>query len=84
MLPTKRGPDRIGDNREHYRNGPARLQQWRDGRAGMGQDDLGGECDQIRCVLAHGFGITGAPAVIDPQVLPDGPARLLEALRKRS
>ena len=75
--------DRIGDKREHDRNGTARLQQRRDGRAGMGQDDVGGERDQFRRVLAHVVGIAGAPAVIDPEVVADGPTRLLKALRER-
>ena len=44
----------------------------------------GASFDQLRRLLAHGVGVAGAPAVIDPDVLADGPARLLEALRKRS
>ena len=50
----------------------------------MRQDHLGGKLDQLRGLLAHGLGVAIAPAVIDPDILTDGPARLLQTLRKRS
>ena len=39
------GADRVGDSREHDRNGAGRLQQRRDRRTGLGKDDVGGERD---------------------------------------
>ena len=75
--------NRICDQRENDRDCPARLQQRRDGRARMGQDDVGHERDQLLRVLAHGVGAARAPAIIDADVLADGPTRLLETLRKR-
>src|SRR5215510_14616423 len=49
----------------------------------MGQDDVWRESDQFRRVFAHAVSIAAAPAVIDTDVLTDGPTRLLETLRKR-
>jgi hypothetical protein len=49
----------------------------------MRQDDVGSERDQFRRVFAHVVSIAAAPAVIDTDVLADGPTRLLETLRKR-
>ena len=43
----------------------------------------GASCDKLRGVLAHDVGVAGAPAIIDPDVLADGPTRLLETLGKR-
>ena len=77
------GADRIGDQREHDRNGAALHQQRRDGGAGMGEDDLGRERDELGRLLAQRRGVAGAEAVVDPDVLADGPARLLKPLRER-
>src|SRR5262249_40174649 len=41
-----------------------------------GQDDVRRECDQFDCVFAV------APAIVDAEVLPNGPTQLLQALRK--
>src|SRR5262245_59328147 len=49
----------------------------------MRQDDVGGERDQLRRVFAYVVSIAAAPAVVDTDVLADGPTRLLETLRKR-
>jgi len=35
----------------------------------MGQDDVRGERNQFRGMLAHGLGITAAPSVIDQDVV---------------
>src|SRR5262249_14830605 len=76
------GADRIGDNAEHDRNGMGCLQQWRCRCAGIGQDDVRRECDQFDRVLAHRVRLAVAPAIVDAEVLPDGPTQLLQALRK--
>src|SRR5262245_43770502 len=76
------GADRVGDKREHDRNGPGRLQQRRYGTARLRQDDLWGERDQVRRVPTQVVGISTSKAVLDPDVVADGPARLLETLRK--
>jgi len=49
----------------------------------MRQDDVGGERDQLRRVFAYVVSIAAAPAVIDTNVLADGPTRLLKTLRNR-
>src|SRR5262249_4097575 len=49
----------------------------------MGQDDVWRERDQFRRVFAHAVSIAAAPAVIDADVLANGPTQLLETLRKR-
>src|SRR5262249_53514193 len=38
--------------------------------------------DQFDCVFAHGVGLAVAPAIVDAEVLPNGPTQLLQALRK--
>src|SRR5262249_2563069 len=43
-------------------------------------DDVWRERDQFGCILAHGFGITGTPAIVDANILPDRPTRLLQGL----
>jgi hypothetical protein len=43
----------------------------------MGQDNVRGERNQFRRMLAPGLGITAAP-----DVLADGPTQLLKTLRK--
>jgi hypothetical protein len=48
----------------------------------IGQDDFRRECDQFDCVFAHGVGFAVAPAIVDAEVLPNGPTQLLQALRK--
>ena len=40
------------------------------------------ERDQFGCRFAQGFGTAGAPAVVDADILPHGPAQLLQGLRK--
>src|SRR5262249_625937 len=49
---------------------------------GMGEDDVRGERDQLRRLLAHVVGVT-APAVIDADILTDGPTQLRKTLGKR-
>ena len=74
--------NRVGDKGEDDRNATGHLQERSDGSARMGQNDVWNERDQFCRVLAHIVGITGGPAIIDPKVLADGPARLLETLSK--
>ena len=52
------------------------------GCAGIGEDDVRRERDQFGCVFAHGLGLAVAPAIVDADVLPDGPTQLLQALRE--
>ena len=77
------GADRVSDQREHDRNGAALLQQGRNGRAGMSQDDVGRTGGQLRGVLAHDIGVARAPAIIDPDVLADGPTGPLRPCAQR-
>jgi hypothetical protein len=49
----------------------------------VGEDHVRGERGQLGRVPTHGVGIGAGPSVIDPHVLADGPARLLQALRQR-
>jgi hypothetical protein len=49
----------------------------------MSQNDVRSKRDQFHRVFAHIVSIAAAPAVIDTDVLADGPTRLLENLRKR-
>src|SRR6516162_3977645 len=53
-----------------------------DSRASDGQYDVRLECHQFGCILAHGCGIARAPAIVDADILPDGPTRLLQGLRE--
>jgi hypothetical protein len=76
------GANWVGDDGEHDWDGARHLQQRCESGAGMGQDDVRGERNQFRGMLAHGVGITAAPPVIDQDVLSDGPTQLLETLRK--
>jgi hypothetical protein len=50
--------------------------------AAGGQDDIGCERDHIRHAFANALGVARAPTIVDPQVAPDGPAQLLEALHE--
>jgi hypothetical protein len=50
----------------------------------MGKNDVGGERDQFGSVFAIIVGIAAAPAVIDPDVLADGPTQLLETKRREA
>jgi hypothetical protein len=84
MLPARMnsGADWIGDDREHDRDGAGRLQQWHYGPARLRQDDIGRECDELRCGATQVVGIGAGKAMVDPHVMADGPTRLLEALRE--
>ena len=53
------------------------------GRAETGHDHIRAQCDQIGRVLAQARPIAAAPTSVDPQVTPDGPARLLQPLGER-
>ena len=53
------------------------------GRADTGHDHIRAQCDQIGRVLAQARPIAAAPTSVDPQVTPDGPARLLQPLGER-
>ena len=77
------GPNRIGDVREHDRHSAGCLQQRRHSRAASGQDDVWRERDQFRRVFAGVVGTACAPAILDLQIVSDGPARLLQPLQKR-
>src|SRR6516165_9403188 len=52
-----------------------------DSRASDGQYDVRLECHQFGCILAHGCGIARAPAIVDADILPDRPTRLLQRCR---
>ena len=52
------------------------------GCARSGQDDVGGERDQFRCVFASA-GSVRSPASIDARVAAVGPAQLLQSLYER-
>ena len=54
----------------------------RHGKAPIRHNDVRGEGDQLRRVFAHRVGIATAPAIIDPDVLADGPIQLLKTLHK--
>jgi len=48
-----------------------------------GQDDVRAECDQFCAVFTTTLHITSAPPVVDPHVATEGPAEMLQPLRKR-
>src|SRR5262249_15340854 len=77
------GADRIGDDREHDRNGAGRLTQGPQCGAGKSHDDVRPERDQFGREFANAIGIPCGPAVIDPHVAALGPARLLQSLQER-
>src|SRR5262249_7135087 len=52
------------------------------GRTGIGQDDVRRERDQLGRIFAHGVGLAVAPAIVETNVLPDGPTRSLQGLRE--
>ena len=49
----------------------------------MCQDDVRRECGQLCSVFANAGAIAPSPADINPYVLPDAPARLLQSLQER-
>ena len=77
------GADRIGDDREHDRHRAGRLQQRPHGRAARGQDHVRRERGQFRRVFANVVGAACGPAIVDPHVLPDDPAQLLQHVQER-
>jgi hypothetical protein len=46
----------------------------------MGQDDVWRERNQLCCVFANSSGIAQGPTGVNPHVLADAPARLLQSL----
>src|SRR5262249_30692537 len=75
--------DRIGDDREHDRNGAGRLPQSRYCGAGKSHDDVRPQRDQFAREFVNVVGIACRPAVIDPHVVTVGPAQLPQSLQKR-
>src|SRR5262249_14772545 len=53
------------------------------GPAGTGQDNVGRERDQLGCLLSIVFDISSAPAILDPHVVPLGPAQLSQGFDER-
>src|SRR5262249_51665227 len=47
-------------------------------------NDVRGERDQFRCIFANPFGITGAPAILQPYIAAVGPTQFLQSLQKCS
>ena len=70
------GADWISNDREHNWHCTCRLQQWPHGRAAMGQDNVGRECNQFCRVPANGGCIGAGPAGVDPHVAADDPIQL--------
>ena len=79
----KAGADRIGDGREHDRNGAGHLPQGRHCVAGRSQDNVRLERDQFPRVFAHKVRIQSAPAGVDADIAAVGPAQLLQSLQER-
>src|SRR5262245_27720801 len=53
------------------------------GLAGSDQDNVGRERDQLGRVLSIVFDIGSAPAILDPHVVPLGPAQLSQGFDER-
>src|SRR5262245_39859266 len=53
------------------------------GLAGSGQDNVGRERDQLGRLFSIGFDIGSAPAILDPHVVPLGPAQLSQGFDER-
>jgi hypothetical protein len=53
------------------------------GLAGIGQDNVGRERDQLSRLFAIGFDIGSRPAIHDPHVVPLGPAQLSQGFDER-
>src|SRR5262245_10850130 len=53
------------------------------GLAGSGQDNVGRERDQLGRLLSIVFDIGSAPAILDPHVVPLGPALLSQGFDER-
>src|SRR5262249_3091406 len=58
------------------------MPQWPDTRASGGEDDVRRKRDQFRRVFASVIFIAFGPAVVDLNVLTDGPTRLLKTLQE--
>jgi hypothetical protein len=74
--------DRIDPLSVNDRHCAARLLQRGYGPAHPGQDHLRAERYQFRRILVQARDIAHAPAVIDPNISPDGPAQLLQPLHE--
>src|SRR5262249_48214720 len=77
------GTDRIGYDREHNRHAASDLQQRPRRRAAGGEDDLRLESGELGRISACDLVIAAGPPVFDLDILPDGPAQLLQPLKKR-
>jgi len=53
-----------------------------DCRDAMGEDDIGCERNQFRCVFASVFGIDCRPAIVDAHVAADRPAQITQPLQE--
>ena len=74
--------DSIGDTREHDWDGAGSLQQWREGGAGQGQDDVRLKCGQLGCIFSHRVGFAVTPTILDADILSVRPAQLLQGLHE--
>jgi len=75
--------DRIDALCEYDWHGPCRLQQCRRGPADPGEDSLRIERDQLGRISRQVREGADAPAIIDPQVASDRPARFRKPLQER-
>jgi hypothetical protein len=78
------GGDRIASDREHDRHSARLLHDRTHGRDAMGQDYVGCERGQLRCVSANLGDVGRGPARVNPHVAADGPTQLLQSLQERS
>src|SRR5215468_5331178 len=76
--------DRIAGIHEHDREGTGFSVQRHQARGAADQNDVRGERDQFRRIFANPFGITGAPAILQPYIAAVGPTQFLQSLQKCS
>jgi hypothetical protein len=75
-------PDRVRDRGKYDRHGMGSLTHRFYRRAARGKDDVWCERDQLLGVPSIEVGIARAPARVDPQVAPYGPACFLQTLKE--
>jgi hypothetical protein len=74
--------DRIAEHGGHDRHGTGHLQQRPDRGGAVGQNHVRRERDQLCGVPANFGGVGRGPARVDPHIVADAPARLLQTLQE--